>query len=122
MSGSADSFRPALGVAALMFLFSLFQAGCYRAYPPPRPDSVPIDAVWAGGLDGGGWVRCSTPSSEFNICTIYDEEGRTPGPARYSLRDAGRAARLEELKYRYVTGEAIGLDRGLELSIIKDKR
>lgn len=99
----------------------LFLGGCYRAYPPERPEGVPSNAVWAGGLDGGGWVHCSTPSSEFNMCTIYDEQGRSPGPARYSLRNTGRAAKPEELRYRYVTGEAIGLEGGLELAKIKDK-
>jgi hypothetical protein len=71
--------------------------------------------VWAGGLDGGGWVTCSTESTEHNLCTIWDEEGRTLGPANYTLKDAGRAATAAELKYTYVTGKAIGLEGGLEL-------
>ena len=89
--------------------------GCYRAYPPTRPSSVPDTAVWAGGLDGGGWVTCSNDLVEYNVCTLWDEEGRTPGPAHYALRDARRAATMAELKYTYVTGEAIGLETNLEL-------
>lgn len=88
---------------------------CYRAYPPTRPSGVPAAAVWAGGLDGGGWVNCSSDSAEYNVCTIWDEEGRTLGPARYTLKDARRAASTAELKYTYVTGEAIGLVGGLKL-------
>jgi hypothetical protein len=89
--------------------------GCYRAYPPTRPSSVPAAAVWAGGLDGGGWVTCSSDFVEYNVCTIWDEEGRTRGPAHYTLKDARRAATIAELKYTYLTGEAIGLESNLEL-------
>jgi len=89
--------------------------GCYRAYPPTRPSVVPIAAVWAGGLDGGGWVNCSSDLVEYNVCTIWDEEGRTRGPAHYTLKDARRAATMAELKYTYLTGEAIGLESRLEL-------
>jgi len=66
-------------------------------------------------MDGGGWVTCSRGSAEYNICQIWDEEGRTFGPARYSLKDARCAASTAELKYTYLTGEAIGLVGGLEL-------
>ena len=122
MSGRTDSFRLRPGATILMLMLSLFRCGCYRAYPPARAKGVPSEAVWAGGLDGGGWVHCSTPSPGFNQCTIYDEEGRSLGPARYTLRNTGRAAKPEELKYRYVTGEAIGLEGGLELARIKDEK
>jgi len=66
-------------------------------------------------LDGGGWISCSSGSAEYNVCTIWDEEGRTLGPARYALKDAQRAASTAELKYTYLTGEAIGMVGGLEL-------
>jgi hypothetical protein len=94
--------------------------GCHRIYPPERPDGVPAEAVWAGGTDGGGWVYCSSPSLEFNECTIYDEEGHSPGPARYVLQQSGGAATPEQLKYTYLTGKAIGLEGGLELVKIND--
>ena len=88
---------------------------CYHSYPPARPSSVPAAAAWAGGLDGGGWVTCSSDSAEYNTCSIYDKEGRTLGPARYTLKDVARAANTSELKYTYLTGKAIGLRGGLEL-------
>jgi len=92
-------------------------SGCYRSCPPTRPGGVPGSAVWAGGLDGGGWVTCSVEAhSDPNVCTIYDEEGRTQGPARYRLKKLNRAARTEELRFTYVTGQAIGLENGLELT------
>src|ERR1700752_265509 len=88
---------------------------CYRQYPPRKPSSVPDAAVWAGGMDGGGWVTCSSDSVEYNTCRIWDEEGRTRGPARYTLKDARRAVTAAELKFTYLTGEAIGLEGSLEL-------
>jgi hypothetical protein len=60
-------------------------------------------------------VTCSSDSAEYNVCTIWDEEGRTGGSARYTLKDARRAAVTAELKYTYLTGEAIGLEGRLEL-------
>jgi hypothetical protein len=95
---------------------SALMIGCYRQYPPARPAGVPSSAVWAGGLDGGGWVTCSEEGpGDHNVCTIWDEEGRTRGSAQYRLKNLSRAARTSELHYTYVTGKAIGLEGGLEL-------
>jgi hypothetical protein len=102
-------------VLSIFFLACVSMSGCYRPYPPARPSRVPAAAAWAGGLDGGGWVACSSDSGEFNTCSIWDEEGRTLGPARYTLKTVARAANSSELKYTYVTGKAIGLEGGLEL-------
>jgi hypothetical protein len=100
----------------MVVIGSLFTVACYRAYPPARPAGVPSSAVWAGGWDGGGWVTCTgDPGSEHNLCTIYDEQGRTRGPAQYRLKNLNRAAQPAELRYTYVTGQAIGLKGGLEL-------
>jgi len=98
----------------------LFQAACYRTSHPEKPKTVPREAVWAGGLDSGGWVLCSIPSPAYNVCTIYDEEGSTPGPSRYAL--SGRAANAQELKYTYVTGKAIGLEGSFELKRIDEEQ
>jgi len=100
----------------LAAVFSIFLLGCHRAYPPALPSGVPTSAQWAGGWDGGGWVTCfNDTNDDHNICTIYDEEGRTRGPAQYRLRSLNRAAQPRELRYTYVTGKAIGLEGGLEL-------
>jgi len=61
-------------------------------------------------------VHCSTISPEFNECSLFDELGPSFGPYPYRLRGLDRAARPHELKYKYVTGEAIGLEGGLELT------
>jgi hypothetical protein len=100
----------------------LLEIGCYRPYPPPKPNGFPIEAAWAGGLDGGGWVHCSTPSPDYNECTTFDEDGRTTGPGLYVLKRESRAARQEELKYTYVTGKVVGLQGGLELERVDETR
>ena len=107
---------------AVLIVICILNAGCYRQYPPERPKGVPAEAVWAGGIDGGGWVMCSTSSSEYNECTIFDEGGGSQGPGRYVLKSSGRAARPEELKYTYLTGKAIGLQGGLELTRVDAAR
>jgi hypothetical protein len=73
-------------------------------------------------LDGGGWVFCSSTSDPYNECVTFDEEGRSLGARLYVLRNLGRPARPEELKYTYLTGKAIGLERGLELVEIVHKK
>jgi hypothetical protein len=40
---------------------------------PPRPEGVPADAVWAGGMKGGDWLRCVAESEEQFLCTVYSE-------------------------------------------------
>jgi hypothetical protein len=90
---------------------------CMR-YPPDRPRTIPASARWAGGWDGGGWVDCSAGTAvEFNVCHIYDETGKLGLIARYRLKGLNRAALPSELRYRYVTGEVIGLENGLELRL-----
>ncbi len=113
--------RRIIPITALLSV-GLFQAACYRPYPPARMSGVPSEAAWAGGVDGGGWVLCLTTSPKYNTCTIYDEEGRTLGPTRYVLKSTGEAAKADQLKYTYVTGQAIGLQGGLELQRLQGKK
>jgi len=61
-------------------------------------------------------VHCSTPPADYNVCVIFDAEYHTPGPGSYVLRSTNRAATAEELRYTYLTGKAIGLEGGLELT------
>ena len=41
---------------------------------PERPRSVPAQAVWVGGSDGGVWVRCF-PDGEIDRCVVYGDPG-----------------------------------------------
>lgn len=59
--------------------------------------------------------RLEESGSDHNVCSIWDEEGRTRGPAQYRLKNLNRGAMTSELHYTYVIGKAIGLEGGLEL-------
>jgi len=120
MTLAAICFRRIRGLVVLTTAVIL--AGCqYDLRRPKRPEGVPLEASWAGGIDGGGWVLCHAdePATDYNLCTIWNEEGKAFEPSRYRLRDRdrdlNRAARASELRYTYVTGEQIGLQGGLEL-------
>jgi hypothetical protein len=93
-------------------------SSCHSQYPPQRPTNVPESAVWAGGIDGGGWVVCVS-TSECNECTTYSETGTIFGPRRFVLKGLKRPARLDELNFEYVDGSNIGLSGNLVLVELK---
>jgi hypothetical protein len=49
-----------------------------QPYCPTRPPSVPSEAVWAGGPDGGAWIVCKwrtkEPLLEYD-CQVFSETG-----------------------------------------------
>lgn len=53
-------------------LVALTLVSC-RPSPPPRPPLVPPSAVWAGGVDGGSWVRCTKAEPAVYDCTVWDD-------------------------------------------------
>jgi hypothetical protein len=85
--------------------------------PKPRPSSVPSDALWAGGADGGAYVRCTVDViQDVNLCTVWnDYTGRSSGLGRYRLEKENRAATESELKITGATTEFIYLQGGLAL-------
>lgn len=51
---------------------------CSCTVPPDRPTSVPADAVWAGGSDGGAWIDCGMSTKEPLTtfwCSVFHENG-----------------------------------------------
>jgi hypothetical protein len=63
----------ALVVTALIGLVLLHGPG--RVSPPPRPASVPSDAVWAGGASGGVFIRCLPVPGDSALlrCEIFND-------------------------------------------------
>ncbi len=86
--------------ATLLPLLIGIQYSCYRPYPPARPGAVAVQAVWAGGLDGGSYVLCDiVAGSDLNRCTVWnDTTGRIEEEGTYRLLRGGRVATLDELK------------------------
>jgi hypothetical protein len=97
---------------AVLIILSAILLGCYRKFPPERPASVPSEAVWAGGLDGGSFISCEIDAARnVNICTVYDDSaGEVMEHGDFRLKAEDRAARVEELKYAWADrGGTIGL-------------
>ena len=59
--------------AALIFLLLLGIHACGSYQDPVKPASVPEDAVWAGGVDGGRWGLCIKKEEFQYYCEIYDD-------------------------------------------------
>lgn len=51
---------------SMLFVALLFSMlACSQASSPPsRPNTVPQQAMWIGGLDGGAWVVVSKPADQ----------------------------------------------------------
>jgi hypothetical protein len=105
----------ALFVAMLDFL------GCHKPAllePKRRPANVPQDAIWAGGADGGAYVRCGVDiSRQVNPCTIWnDYTGNIVESGDYTLTTQARAAVQAELRITAADfGGHIYLQNGLVL-------
>jgi hypothetical protein len=119
MIKTANSLVVALGISSLI-LISLHSLACSKEQPPSRPLTVPQDAQWAGGPDGGCWVRCSIDvQRDVNYCVAYlDTTGDIMQSGDFRLRGLHRAARLEELSYSWCDGSLIGLKKQLVLEPI----
>jgi hypothetical protein len=69
--------RPILSTLGLLVVSALIASGCKPAVTkaPPRPNSIPKDAVWRGGPDGGSWFKCDSAKadSSFYWMSVYFE-------------------------------------------------
>ena len=58
------------------FLMLVGILGCYRQSTPEKPDTVPDEAKWVGGLDGGVWLQINEVISNNSIlANVYFESG-----------------------------------------------
>ena len=58
-----------LVVAGIAIWFSTLE----KWEPPVRPKSVPQDAIWAGGYDGGCFFLLQSEYSDTSRFTVYEE-------------------------------------------------
>lgn len=69
-------FRPHIRMKVLGLLAAVLAWSC--SAQPSRPPSVPDQAVWAGGADGGAWVDCGMSTKEplttFQ-CSVFRKRG-----------------------------------------------
>lgn len=63
----------------LLLCFLVFTACSYDAQSPQRPESVPTDAMWIGGVDGGAWVllkkNAGDPEYIYRVEIYGDQAG-----------------------------------------------
>lgn len=75
---------------------------------PARPCSVPLDARWAGGPDGGAWLRClGYVDGTHQTCQVWRDSG---SPVAY-----GTYANPERIDWRdfdYAWSDRIGFSDG----------
>ena len=114
MSSGATVTR--VPVAAFL-CFVLLSCGPAELRPEKKPAAVPDDATWAGGADGGAYMRCSVDAAhDVDRCTVWNDfTGQTRGAADYRLGKQRRAASTSELKFAGAGGNNIYLQNGLVL-------
>jgi hypothetical protein len=86
--------------------------------PPPRPKGVPADALWAGGADGGSFIRCSYDAgTDLNMCSAYnDRTGRLEIQGQFTITGPTRAKDVWRFEYSGFDGRRIYLTDGSVLA------
>ncbi|HTF70148.1 MAG TPA: hypothetical protein VK638_46465 [Edaphobacter sp.] len=100
-----------------LLTWMLLSCGPAELRPARRPSAVPGDAVWAGGADGGAYIKCTYDvARDVDRCSVWnDYTGQTDGPGDYRLEKQHRAATASELKFTGAVNEFIYLQNGLTL-------
>ena len=73
--------------------------------PPPRPHSVPLDAVWAGGAEGGSWIQCvlAKPQDAVYQCKVWEDyEGSVNAQGSFILRKYQWEKNLGKASYQKI--------------------
>lgn len=114
--------RRALLVLVLLSMAFLWSACRRRAIPPPRPEGVPNTAVWAGGVDGGSFIRCSFESGDsLNRCSVYnDYTGRLEAQGPFKISGPSRAEDFNRFAYSAFDGKRIYLKDGSVLTPVAE--
>lgn len=79
---------------------------------PQRPTGVPPDAVWAGGAEGGAWIRCVAEGAR-NRCSVYNDfTGQLETEGLFVIRGTQAGVPRNELGYNGFDGTSIYLLNG----------
>jgi hypothetical protein len=102
-----------VAVALSLVAFAVLLLGCdSHVEAPPRLSSIPSEAVWVGGVDGGAWIWCEEANA-LNFCTVYNEStGEVWRRGHFVVEGSDQGAATQELHYDYFDGEHIGLADG----------
>jgi hypothetical protein len=110
-------------LTVLVLAVAIGASACSRRVtpPPPRPATVPADAVWAGGPDGGAFISCLAvgrePANTFECVVFGDRDGEVLGRGRFVTRPTFQVS-LAELRRSYTAfdGSSILLANGAALA------
>jgi hypothetical protein len=112
--------------AAAIYAGSLINNYDFRrlATEPPRPNGVPAEAVWDGGMKGGSFILCDVRITEnVDHCTIYHaSSGLIWSQGDFRLTPDDRAAQLNELSFAGYDGMVIHLTDGRVLTEVPSNR
>ncbi|HXS14275.1 MAG TPA: hypothetical protein VN734_16360 [Acidobacteriaceae bacterium] len=109
-----------INIGAICLLACLAACSDASLEPKVRPAKVPGSAVWAGGADGGAYVRCSVDAKRnVDVCEVWnDNTGYSAGARDYQLEKEHRAATNSELKFSGAANDSIYLADGRVLVAI----
>jgi hypothetical protein len=95
----------------LVMLMGAFWGCGSKVEAPQRHASIPAEAVWAGGPDGGSWILCEPlTNNSANRCTVYHEHtGEVVKTGLFVARDTHKAVPRNQLVYDSFDGERIYL-------------
>ena len=63
-----------LGFIAGAYFVGFYGIHCVTAHIPSRPETVPTNAIWIGGIDGGVFIEISsTTDPKIYNATIYGD-------------------------------------------------
>jgi hypothetical protein len=108
----------------LAFLIGATVLACRPApvTAPARPPTVPADAVWAGGPDGGAWIRCEKRPADY-LCAVYDDSiGAQWARGRFVLQGGPSTGPGGSLEFSGFDGESIHLLDGRTLRPVRPER
>jgi hypothetical protein len=101
----------------LVVVSALIASGCKPVVrnAPPRPSSVPQDAVWSEGADGGNWFKCDSAKADSGIywmSVYFESDGRVWVQGSFSLEGSWIPTDSLEQRISYFDGYRIGLMDG----------
>jgi hypothetical protein len=77
------------GFKFLLLAILFFPSVSCERQAPNRPPTVSAQAVWAGGSDGGVWIKCdSLTSNERFSCVTFNDAGYVWARGEYLIRTA----------------------------------
>ncbi len=77
---------------------TLLMANCgNRTVVRNRPSSLPTEALWSDGSDGGAWIDCRFTTKEPYVgydCAVFHDDGKPWADGPFALAEIGRDQKI----------------------------